>query len=167
MEEQLNKKIWDTPEGKAALSYANNNLALAKAFIAGTHWAKGEPYIKCTMNDEALSRPPEPETTFDPLETVSYDDEHAEESFELWWNLYGKKRGRKKTFQKWLKMTQKKRHDCIAATPAYVKSTPDIQYRKDPQTYLNGECYYDEIFTSKNEQQQYNPYAKAASILAR
>ena len=29
--------------------------------------------------------------------------------------------------------------------PAYIRSTPDVQFRKDPLTYLNGKCWEDEI----------------------
>ena len=32
--------------------------------------------------------------------------------------------------------------------PKYVASTPDVQYRKNPQTYINGKCWNDEILTT-------------------
>ena len=33
----------------------------------------------------------------------------------------------------------------------YVDSTPDKQFRKDPTTYLNNECWNDEIIVKTNK----------------
>ena len=65
--------------------------------------------------------------------------------FEIWWNAYGKKRGKEKVLAKWLRLTQTERDECLKATSAYTDSTPDIRFRKDPLTYLNGKCWNDEI----------------------
>ena len=70
--------------------------------------------------------------------------------FEIWWEMYDKKRGKEKCLKKWAKLTKIEREDCLNATPAYVASTPDKQYRKDPQTYLNGKCWNDEIIINNN-----------------
>ena len=32
----------------------------------------------------------------------------------------------------------------------YVISNPDLQYRKNPLTYLNGKCFNDEVINLKN-----------------
>lgn len=175
--ENTNAPQWQTPEGKAALSYAHDNLALAKAFLAGIAYCSGQGIYK-PVSEERLEdvntpfpvvdvpQPPAEAKTFvitDPMgHTADLHDDEA--SFNIWWNLYNKKRGRRKAFLKWSSLPLYKRRDCIYATPAYVKSTPDVQYRKDPTTYLNGECYYDEII-SQNEQQRFDPLSKAASIL--
>lgn len=78
----------------------------------------------------------------------------GEVSFELWWDMYRKKRGRKKAKQKWDRLTKQQQEACLRATPAYVESTPDVTYRKDPLTYLNGECWEDEIINNPNYEQQ-------------
>jgi hypothetical protein len=70
--------------------------------------------------------------------------------FEIWWEMYDKKRGKEKCLKKWAKLTKQEREDCLNATPTYVASTPDKQYRKDPQTYLNGKCWNDEIIINNN-----------------
>lgn len=70
--------------------------------------------------------------------------------FEIWWEMYDKKRGKEKCLKKWAKLTKREREDCLNATPAYIASTPDKQYRKDPQTYLNGKCWNDEIIINNN-----------------
>jgi DNA-binding transcriptional regulator GbsR (MarR family) len=76
---------------------------------------------------------------------------NIEESFEVFWNLYQKKTDRKKTFTKWKNLSETKRKLAIEAIPAYVKSTPDIQYRKHPTTWINGECWEDEIKTTNTK----------------
>lgn len=93
--------------------------------------------------------------------------EGQNDSFEDWWRMYGKKRGKKKAKQKWDKLTVEQQTACLIATPAYVASTPDRTYRKDPLTYLNGECWNDEIILKQNHEQQRanNLAAKAARIL--
>lgn len=70
----------------------------------------------------------------------------ADSSFDQWWELYQKKRGKDKCLKKWAKLSQKDRQACIAATPAYVASTPDVNFRKDPYTYLNNKSWNDEIY---------------------
>lgn len=71
-------------------------------------------------------------------------------TFDEWWNAYQKKRGRKKAEAKWNKLKPTQKVACMKATPAYVMSTPDVQYRKDPMTYLNGECWNDEIISKRD-----------------
>lgn len=71
-------------------------------------------------------------------------------TFEDFWELYDKKKERKKCEVKWKKIKQADRELIMETLPAYIASTPDIQYRKHPYTYLNGECWHDEI-TEKND----------------
>lgn len=153
--------MWLTDEGRAAIAYANNNLALAKAFLAGYYHAFPEKRKSFKAHFQQV------DIADDPVRvdggSVDFTDDDA--SFDVWWSLYAKKRSRKKCFTKWQRMSVRQRADCIRATPAYVESTPDKQYRKDPSTYLNNESYYDEIIPRKNEK-GFDPYAKAASILS-
>lgn len=70
----------------------------------------------------------------------------AEEvAFDEWWNLYDKKIDKAKCQKKWQKLTDEERMACIAATPAYVASTPDIRYRRHPMTYLNNKSWENQI----------------------
>ena len=77
-----------------------------------------------------------------------------DEGFEYWWNLYDLKCGRGNCEKKWAKLTRKEKRKCIEATPAYVASTPDKQYRKRPITYLNQKAWNDEIIIRQTPQQQ-------------
>lgn len=122
---------------------------LQDAFVAGAQFALTGKYYK-------------------PSELFAKDSQVAEDnSFDEWWNLYDKKRGKKKALAKWRKLSKKEQEACLLATPAYVASTPDVQYRLDPLTYLNGERWNDEIIQIPSHEQQHtiNLARKAARIL--
>lgn len=97
------------------------------------------------------------------VETTSPD-------FSIWWDMYGKKIDPAKCKRKWNKLTLAERKACLAATPAYVASTPDLQYRRNPATYLNNKSWENQIIPRNNatntkpslEQQRLD---KLASIL--
>lgn len=65
--------------------------------------------------------------------------------FEDFWNLYGKKVGRKKAEAKWKRLSNKDRAAIMEHLPNYIRNTPDVQYRKNPETYLNSESWNDEL----------------------
>jgi len=65
--------------------------------------------------------------------------------FEKFWNLYDKKEDRIKCEGKWNRLTDKERETCIIKLPAYILSTPDKQYRKNPATYINNKSWENEI----------------------
>ncbi len=71
--------------------------------------------------------------------------------FEEFWTLYNKKIGKEESKSKFLKLTDKEVSEVIAAVPNYVKSTPDVQFRKHPKTWLNGKNWQDDIDTSKSD----------------
>ena len=72
-----------------------------------------------------------------------------EERFEIWWNLYDKKVEREKARNEWLALSDEDQQKCIDIAPRYVKAEPDKKFRKNPLTYLIGECWNDEIIEHK------------------
>jgi hypothetical protein len=69
--------------------------------------------------------------------------------------------------KKWTKLSLEEKQACIDATPTYVSSTPDVIYRKDPLTYLNGKCWNDEVyFRTTPQQQQQQRLAEVAERIA-
>lgn len=64
-------------------------------------------------------------------------------SFDEFWNAYGKKEDRVNSEKKWNSLSQADREKVMADIPAYKKSKPDKQFRKNPLTYLNGKCWLD------------------------
>jgi hypothetical protein len=67
------------------------------------------------------------------------------EEFEKFWNMYDKKVDRKKSEKKFIKLKKSDIEKIFETLPAYIKSTPDKQYRKNPSTYLNNQSWNDEI----------------------
>jgi len=65
--------------------------------------------------------------------------------FNKFWDLYDKKTDSKKCFSKWQNLKQSERDEIFKVLPKYVKSTPDKQYRKNPETWLNQRGWEHEI----------------------
>ena len=74
--------------------------------------------------------------------------------FDVWWNLYDKKIDRAKCERKFNKLTHAEQQACIVATPAYVASTPDLQFRRHPMTYLNNKSWENQIIPRNNATSQ-------------
>lgn len=70
-------------------------------------------------------------------------------SFDEFWDLYDKKSDKKKCKEKYEKLSLVQIEKIKVALPIYIKSKPDIQYRKNPLTWLNGECWNDEVKPKK------------------
>jgi len=66
-------------------------------------------------------------------------------SFEKFWNDYGKKKEKFKSSKLYSRIPEKERIKIKEHVPQYVLSTPEIKFRKNPLTYLNGKCWEDEI----------------------
>lgn len=75
--------------------------------------------------------------------TASPSESDAE--FEKFWQMYDKKSNKAKTKAKFSKLSKADKAKIFEALPAYVASTPDKQFRKDPLTYLNARAWEDEI----------------------
>ena len=101
-----------------------------------------------------------------PISMSAIMDAASDVAFEEWWDMYGKKVDRKKCIRKWKSLSYNEKQLCLNATPAYVASTPDVAYRKNPLTYLNGECWNDEIIMKNNGNKPNDKISKLGEILA-
>jgi hypothetical protein len=72
--------------------------------------------------------------------------------FAEFWDLYGKKTDLSKCKTKFARLTKTEIELLFEKLPAYIKSTPDKQYRKNPITWLNGKCWNDEIMQNSQAQ---------------
>lgn len=81
------------------------------------------------------------------INTLSSDDMNA---FELFWTAYDKKVGKDKCLKWWKKHRPDGEllRDMVKAAQVYAAATPDKQYRKNPETWLNGKCWEDELPTN-------------------
>jgi len=76
-------------------------------------------------------------------------DKDKEIEFDLFWNKYDKKIGREKTHKKFTALKDSEIKAILAVVDNYVKNTPDLQYRKNPVTWLNGKHWEDEVRVSQ------------------
>lgn len=65
--------------------------------------------------------------------------------FDLFWSLYPKKVDKKKSKLKWDKLSNDVRKEILEYIPKYSASQPDLQFIKNPSTFLNNESWNDEI----------------------
>jgi hypothetical protein len=64
-------------------------------------------------------------------------------AFAKFWEMYGKSSDKKKCEDKFEHLEASEIETIFATLPKYVASTPDLQYRKNPLTYINGKCWND------------------------
>lgn len=76
------------------------------------------------------------------------------ELFDTFWDLYQKKVGYSKCLEKWMKLGIPTMSSIIKAVPKYVKDTPDVKYRKNPLTWLNGKYWEDEPIKEKEKEKE-------------
>lgn len=73
-------------------------------------------------------------------------------SFDIFWDLYGKKIGKAKAEMKWNKLSNEIQQQIIDYIPKYKKFQPDPKYRKNPDTFLNNRSWEDELFDTTSNQ---------------
>lgn len=83
--------------------------------------------------------------------------EQIENEFSLFWDKYNKKTDSKKCKEKFIKLPDNDRNKILEVVEKYVLSTPDIKFRKNPLTWLNGSCWNDEIKTVSETKEVLNP----------
>lgn len=67
------------------------------------------------------------------------------ESFEKFWKMYDKNIGRINCERLWIKLSQEDRASILDYVPKYVLSTPTKQFRSNPETFLEGKMWFNEI----------------------
>lgn len=87
-------------------------------------------------------------------------------TFDLAWNLYDKKVGPKeKLRKKWNMLSVAERKQAIEYIPHYVKTTPDKQFRKNFETFLNQKGWLDELIP-KNDNRHHTKLDAIQSIVS-
>ena len=84
-------------------------------------------------------------------ECKEYNTIDYEFYFKFFWDAYDKKEGRSKSFEKFKKINPELYDLIIDRAGQYAKSTPEIQYRKNALTWLNGKHWEDEIVINKTK----------------
>lgn len=129
----------------AALDNSHFSL-LQNAIFTSAKWI----FQYCKMDIAELqnaffkSARPIPDINTDGKPDVNTDANDGIE-FDDFWNAYGKKVDTAKCKAKWKKLTTEQHKEIMANVFDYVAANSDKQYRKNPLTYLNGQCWLDEI----------------------
>jgi hypothetical protein len=91
-------------------------------------------------------------------ETEKVSEEDSIFTFEEFWEMYDNKKSMKPCKQKYSKISEEDRKKIKENLPLYVESTTTEKtntdgkrFRKDPKTWLNQECWNDEIKQTKKE----------------
>ncbi|MFT5451710.1 MAG: hypothetical protein ACI9N9_001196 [Enterobacterales bacterium] len=88
--------------------------------------------------------------------------------FQTQWEIYERKGNRKTSWYRFSKLSKVNIDLLKIHLPRYVKSTPDAKYRKGFESYINLECWNDEITTTGNYYEAAkNNNARPESNLAR
>lgn len=77
------------------------------------------------------------------------EKENKETLFASFWELYGKKIDQKKCKAKFITLNLQEIEIINSKLPEYILATPEVQFRKNPLTWLNGKCWNDELTKPK------------------
>lgn len=69
--------------------------------------------------------------------------------FDTFWDKYDKKEDRKKCELKWEALTDEEREKIMQVLPDYVRTTPDVRFRKNPLTFFNARSWEDEAMQKR------------------
>ena len=93
-----------------------------------------------------------------PINNKQINNKPSIYSFDDFWNAYNKKVDSKKCKSKWQKLKEDDKLKIKNTIHNYILANPEVKYRKNPLTFLNGNCWEDEI---KQTQKKINtPRAK-------
>lgn len=98
-----------------------------------------------TTSETTNERPANDQQTTTNKNDKNDKEEKETISFEWFWNLYDKKNDKKKCELKFNKLSFEQKEKIKLVLPSYIESKNDIKYRKNPLTWLNGECWEDEM----------------------
>jgi len=86
-----------------------------------------------------------PNNTQSKVKNTKVKNTKEDEGFEAFWNVYDKKTDKVSCEKKFFNLTENEKDLIMNHITKYVLSTPDKQYRKNPETYLKNKCWNDEI----------------------
>lgn len=87
--------------------------------------------------------------------------------FDLFWNIYNKKVDKDKCLKLWNKINPKEIPFILEQAKLYVNANTDIQYRKNPLTWINGKCWNDEIINKSINKLETNEQLREFTTAAR
>lgn len=80
-----------------------------------------------------------------PIKITRYSEATLWPTFDDFWNLYDYKKSKPTALKAWNKIPHETKVKIMGVIPDYLRATPEKKYRKHPSTWLNQECWNDEI----------------------
>lgn len=119
-------------------SIMNNKMLLSEAGKKGAQ-------VKKQAKLEATLKPPLQPPYKPPLSNKIREDKIIKENKYIeFWDTYSKKVDTVKCKTAFMKLSLEDIDKLIIGAKAYVRKTPELKYRKNPLTWLNGRCWEDE-----------------------
>jgi len=138
-------------------SYQSKQKSASKAGKASAKARKLKASERA-LNDRCDSV--EPNIKHKPLnkkqETLTIVKDDSE--FNKIWDMYEKKGNRKNSLAKFNKLSDANKELISDHLPKYVQSTPDKQFRKNLEGYINQECWNDEILNTNGASNSYSEF---------
>ena len=94
-------------------------------------------------------------------------DSELEALFFNFWETYDKKKNKEKAKKAFFRLKKEEIKTIFETLPAYIRSTPDKKFRKDPITYLNQKSFNDEIISPTTTTARPSSYQTAVNASAR
>jgi hypothetical protein len=147
IEELINSGIVDREGDSIRIAFLDKQLGEFKTVSKARSKAAHERWAKKGVDANAYANALQLESTSNAIREEKRREEEIREdkSFDEFWDLYNHKIDRKKCIDKWKRLTDKNHVLAIKAIPIYLKSVKDKKYLKNPLTWLNGECWNDEM----------------------
>jgi uncharacterized protein YdaU (DUF1376 family) len=138
-----NERLEEEKQKRKAFTASRfNNLSGKNQYTKNTGHKKGHMSSHMENEDVNVNESINKDGNVSEYEIIEYP------AFSDFWDMYDKKRGDVgKIKSKWSKLTQSEKEAIIDYLPAYIASTPDKKFRKDPLTFLNNKSWNDEIIT--------------------
>lgn len=140
-ESKLKRKFIQDSEGRYFNEKLEKELVARKNFTE----SRRKNLIKKERTDK--KHPPHMEPHIDDhMEDGDRNEDVISIEFDVFWNSYDKKVGKKEKLEnKWVGLSAKDRELIMNYIPKYKQSQPDKKYRKNPETFLNNKSWLDEI----------------------
>ena len=144
--------------------YAFQDESMFLPLAENDQWKESNKPINETKPSNQIDETSQPIPDINQMKNTVNDlplkDNPTLDSFEIFWMYYDKKTSRNKCLAKWNKIKPELYQTIYNHVKEYVKSTPDKKYRKNPETYLNNECWNDEIVKGKDQLSSVDLYGR-------
>ena len=144
--ETFNKQLINF-SGKYAIKKEKNKIRISE-------WRKNQELTKNVTCYESVCNDPKVNKSKVKESKEIIENTNTIFSFDEFWETYNKKTGRANCERIYARLKDKDYAKIKETLPIYLASVKDKQFLKNPQTYLNGKCWEDEIYQSVSTTKQ-------------